>query len=248
MRSSRALEQTIDDPAGDHDWRIRAEVDLDASAEEGAAVVRVTEVVRALGASGRSRHRRRPPATSRGGEGPPAPHGSGDGEHAEAAVSASTSPTRCTGAMRSFSASAARRMVPAGYIAPSTAATERSPARMPKSSRAFTTTSTMPHAIASRTPALVAAVGRRGPRNRRQGIAGRGRGRRGAERLGSGHPLGRCQCAGARARCRTVLTPCTHGRHGGSTPSTVNMMTVVTPRFRMSGTTPLSSEVWSIVM
>ncbi|MEF3405404.1 DEAD/DEAH box helicase [Agromyces sp. CCNWLW203] len=40
------VEQTIDDPAGDHDWRIRAEVDLDASAEDGAAVVRVTEVVR----------------------------------------------------------------------------------------------------------------------------------------------------------------------------------------------------------
>ena len=40
------VEQTLDDPAGDHDWRIRAEVDLDASAEEGAAVVRVTEVVR----------------------------------------------------------------------------------------------------------------------------------------------------------------------------------------------------------
>ncbi|MFF2275685.1 DEAD/DEAH box helicase [Agromyces sp. NPDC058126] len=40
------VEQTIDDPAGDHDWRIRAEVDLEGSAEEGAAVVRVTEVVR----------------------------------------------------------------------------------------------------------------------------------------------------------------------------------------------------------
>ncbi|MDQ1130159.1 RNA helicase [Microbacterium sp. SORGH_AS_0888] len=40
------VEQTIDDPAGDHDWRIRAEVDLAASAEEGAAAVRVTEVVR----------------------------------------------------------------------------------------------------------------------------------------------------------------------------------------------------------
>lgn len=40
------VEQTIDDPAGDHDWRIRAEVDLEASAEEGAAVVRVTAVVR----------------------------------------------------------------------------------------------------------------------------------------------------------------------------------------------------------
>jgi len=40
------VEQTIDDPAGDHDWRIRAEVDLQASVDEGAAVVRVTEVVR----------------------------------------------------------------------------------------------------------------------------------------------------------------------------------------------------------
>ncbi|GAA1856303.1 DEAD/DEAH box helicase [Microbacterium koreense] len=40
------VEQTIDDPAGDHDWRIRAEVDLAASVDEGTAVVRVTEVVR----------------------------------------------------------------------------------------------------------------------------------------------------------------------------------------------------------
>ncbi|SIN90321.1 DEAD/DEAH box helicase [Agromyces cerinus] len=40
------VEQTIDDPAGDHDWRIRAEVDLDASADEGAAIVHVNEVVR----------------------------------------------------------------------------------------------------------------------------------------------------------------------------------------------------------
>lgn len=40
------VEQTIDDPAGDHDWRIRAEVDLAASEEEGTAIVRVTEVVR----------------------------------------------------------------------------------------------------------------------------------------------------------------------------------------------------------
>ncbi|CAL4858548.1 DUF3516 domain-containing protein [Microbacterium sp. MM2322] len=40
------VEKIIDDPAGDHDWRIRAEVDLEASVEEGAAVVRVTEVVR----------------------------------------------------------------------------------------------------------------------------------------------------------------------------------------------------------
>ncbi len=40
------VEQTIDDPAGDHDWRIRAEVDLAASVEEGAAVVHVIELVR----------------------------------------------------------------------------------------------------------------------------------------------------------------------------------------------------------
>ncbi|WP_336632376.1 MULTISPECIES: DEAD/DEAH box helicase [unclassified Microbacterium] len=40
------VDQTIDDPAGDHDWRIRAEVDLAASVEEGAAVVRIVEVVR----------------------------------------------------------------------------------------------------------------------------------------------------------------------------------------------------------
>ncbi|KSU53758.1 DEAD/DEAH box helicase [Microbacterium enclense] len=40
------VEQTIDDPAGDHDWRIRAQVDLAASEEEGTAIVRVTEVLR----------------------------------------------------------------------------------------------------------------------------------------------------------------------------------------------------------
>ncbi|MEU1971896.1 DUF3516 domain-containing protein [Microbacterium sp. NPDC019599] len=40
------VEQTIDDPAGDHDWRIRGEVDLEASEEAGTAVVRITEVVR----------------------------------------------------------------------------------------------------------------------------------------------------------------------------------------------------------
>jgi hypothetical protein len=40
------VEQIIDDPAGDHDWRIRAEVDLAASVDEGIAVVRVSEVVR----------------------------------------------------------------------------------------------------------------------------------------------------------------------------------------------------------
>ena len=40
------VEQTIDDPEGHHDWRIRGEVDLAASVEEGTAVVRVVEVAR----------------------------------------------------------------------------------------------------------------------------------------------------------------------------------------------------------
>ncbi|MGZ8805217.1 MAG: DEAD/DEAH box helicase [Microbacterium sp.] len=40
------VEQTIDDPDGNHDWRIRGEVDLAASEEEGAAVVRITGVLR----------------------------------------------------------------------------------------------------------------------------------------------------------------------------------------------------------
>ena len=36
------VRQILDDPAGDHDWGISAEVDLAASDEAGAAVVRVT--------------------------------------------------------------------------------------------------------------------------------------------------------------------------------------------------------------
>ncbi len=40
------VEQTIDDPEGNHDWRIRGVVDLAASEEAGTAVVRVTEVLR----------------------------------------------------------------------------------------------------------------------------------------------------------------------------------------------------------
>lgn len=40
------VEQVIDDPDGNHDWRIRAEVDLEESAESGTAVTRVTEVLR----------------------------------------------------------------------------------------------------------------------------------------------------------------------------------------------------------
>jgi Domain of unknown function (DUF3516) len=38
------VRQVLDDPAGDHDWAISAEVDLAASDEEGAAVVWVTTV------------------------------------------------------------------------------------------------------------------------------------------------------------------------------------------------------------
>jgi hypothetical protein len=38
------LRQILDDPAGDHDWGIRADVDLAASAEQGVAVVRVLGV------------------------------------------------------------------------------------------------------------------------------------------------------------------------------------------------------------
>jgi superfamily II RNA helicase len=44
--SAWRVEQTLDDPAGDHDWRLRAEVDLAASEEAGTAVLRVTELVR----------------------------------------------------------------------------------------------------------------------------------------------------------------------------------------------------------
>ncbi|MDI2125868.1 DEAD/DEAH box helicase [Yinghuangia seranimata] len=40
------VRQIFDDPAGDHDWGISAEVDLEASDEEGRAVVRVTGVDR----------------------------------------------------------------------------------------------------------------------------------------------------------------------------------------------------------
>ncbi|HKT05340.1 MAG TPA: DUF3516 domain-containing protein [Rugosimonospora sp.] len=38
------VRQILDDPAGDHDWGISAEVDLAASDEAGAAVLRITEV------------------------------------------------------------------------------------------------------------------------------------------------------------------------------------------------------------
>jgi hypothetical protein len=38
------VRQIFDDPAGDHDWGITAEVDLAASDAEGTAVVKVVEV------------------------------------------------------------------------------------------------------------------------------------------------------------------------------------------------------------
>jgi superfamily II RNA helicase len=44
QRDHWSLRQIFDDPAGDHDWGISAVVDLDASDEAGAAVLRVTDV------------------------------------------------------------------------------------------------------------------------------------------------------------------------------------------------------------
>jgi hypothetical protein len=43
-RNYWSVRQIFDDPAGDHDWGISAVVDLDASDEAGAAVIRVTDV------------------------------------------------------------------------------------------------------------------------------------------------------------------------------------------------------------
>jgi superfamily II RNA helicase len=43
-RDTWRIRQILDDPAGDHDWGITAEVDLAASDELGAAVIRITEV------------------------------------------------------------------------------------------------------------------------------------------------------------------------------------------------------------
>ena len=43
-RNYWSLRQIFDDPVGDHDWGISAVVDLDASDEAGAAVLRVTDV------------------------------------------------------------------------------------------------------------------------------------------------------------------------------------------------------------
>jgi hypothetical protein len=38
------VRQAFDDPDGDHDWGISAEIDLAASNEQGVAAVRVTSV------------------------------------------------------------------------------------------------------------------------------------------------------------------------------------------------------------
>jgi hypothetical protein len=43
-RDKWTVRQIFDDPAGDHDWGISAEIDLAASDEVGAAVVKITEV------------------------------------------------------------------------------------------------------------------------------------------------------------------------------------------------------------
>ena len=44
QRDHWSVRQIFDDPAGDHDWGISAVVDLDASDDAGAAVIRVTDV------------------------------------------------------------------------------------------------------------------------------------------------------------------------------------------------------------
>ena len=43
-RERWTVRQIFDDPAGDHDWAINAEIDLAASDEIGAAAVRITAV------------------------------------------------------------------------------------------------------------------------------------------------------------------------------------------------------------
>ena len=40
------VRQILDDPAGDHDWGFDAEVDLEASDEEGTAVIRLIDAGR----------------------------------------------------------------------------------------------------------------------------------------------------------------------------------------------------------
>ena len=55
----------------------------------------------------------------------------------------------------------------------------------------------------------------------------------------------------ARRGIRSLDDACARRRAtatSASTPTAANMITAFTPRLRTSGTTPLSSEVWSIVM
>jgi hypothetical protein len=40
------VRQIVDDPEGDHDWGFDVEVDLDASDEEGSAVIRLVDAGR----------------------------------------------------------------------------------------------------------------------------------------------------------------------------------------------------------
>ena len=40
------VRQILDDPAGDHDWGLDVEVDLEASDEEGTAVIRLVDAGR----------------------------------------------------------------------------------------------------------------------------------------------------------------------------------------------------------
>ncbi len=43
-RTTGHVRQIFDDPAGDHDWGISAEVDLDASDEQGTPAIKITDV------------------------------------------------------------------------------------------------------------------------------------------------------------------------------------------------------------
>ena len=45
-RDMWTVRQILDDPAGDHDWGITAEIDLDTSDELGAAAIRILDVGR----------------------------------------------------------------------------------------------------------------------------------------------------------------------------------------------------------
>ena len=46
LRLDAVVADDLDDPAGDHDWGFDVEVDLEASDEEGAAVIRLVDAGR----------------------------------------------------------------------------------------------------------------------------------------------------------------------------------------------------------